>query len=122
MIVPFERSAESLALFKNAFEKRRLDYAIWGHVSDGNVHPNVIPRSMDDVTRGKDAILECGREIIKLGGSPLAEHGVGRNPIKQELLRQFVGEDGLAQMRTVKSVLDPLGKLAPGVIFSRATK
>jgi len=122
MIVPFERSAESLALFKNAFEKRRLDYAIWGHVSDGNVHPNVIPRSMDDVTRGKDAILECGRDIIKLGGSPLAEHGVGRNPIKQELLRQFVGDDGIAQMRTVKSVLDPLGKLAPGVIFSRTTK
>lgn len=122
MIVPFERSAESLALFKNAFEKRQLDYAIWGHVSDGNVHPNVIPRSMDDVTLGKDAILECGRDIIKLGGSPLAEHGVGRNPIKQELLRQFVGDDGIAQMRTVKSVLDPLGKLAPGVIFSRTTK
>ena len=77
---------------------------------------------MDDVTRGKDAILECGRDIIKLGGSPLAEHGVGRNPIKQELLRQFVGDDGIAQMRTVKSVLDPLGKLAPGVIFSRTTK
>ncbi|MFL2434397.1 MAG: FAD-binding oxidoreductase [Vicinamibacterales bacterium] len=122
MIVPFERSAESLALFKNAFEKRQLDYAIWGHVSDGNVHPNVIPQSMEDVTRGKDAILECGRDIIKMGGSPLAEHGVGRNPIKQELLRQFVGNDGIAQMRAVKSVLDPLGKLAPGVIFSKPTK
>ena len=122
MIVPFERAAESLAIFRNAFEKRQLDYAIWGHLSDGNVHPNVIPRSMEDVTRGKDAILECGHEIIQLGGSPLAEHGVGRNPIKQELLRQFVGDNGIAQMRAVKATLDPKGKLAPGVIFSRTAK
>ena len=122
MIVPFERSAESLAIFRNAFEKRQLDYAIWGHLSDGNVHPNVIPQSMEDVTRGKDAILECGREIIRLGGSPLAEHGVGRNPIKQELLRQLVGDKGIAQMKAVKSALDPTGKLAPGVIFSNTAK
>ena len=121
MIVPFERSSESLSVFKNAFEKRQLDYAIWGHISDGNVHPNVIPRSAEDVTRGKDAILECGREIIRLGGSPLAEHGVGRNPIKQELLRQFVGDNGIEQMKAIKSVLDPMGKLAPGVIFSEPT-
>ena len=120
--MPFERSAESLAIFRNAFEKRQLDYAIWGHLSDGNVHPNVIPRSMEDVTRGKDAILECGREIIRLGGSPLAEHGVGRNPIKQELLRQLVGDKGIAQMKVVKSALDPTGKLAPGAIFSNTTK
>jgi len=118
MIVPFERVAESLTIFRNAFERRQLDYAIWGHLSDGNVHPNVIPRSMKDVTHGKNAILECGPEIIKLGGSPLAEHGVGRNPIKQELLRQFVGDSGIAQMRAVKSALDPKKKLAPGVIFS----
>ena len=77
---------------------------------------------MEDVARGKDAILECGREIIRLGGSPLAEHGVGRNPIKQELLRQLVGDKGIAQMRAVKSALDPTGKLAPGVIFSNTTK
>ena len=43
MIVPFERFARSLDLFRTGFECRGLDYAIWGHVSDGNVHPNVIP-------------------------------------------------------------------------------
>ncbi|MCY3729897.1 MAG: hypothetical protein OXF98_01015, partial [Rhodospirillaceae bacterium] len=48
--------------------------AIWGHISDGNVHPNVIPATMEDVVRGKQAILECGREIVSLGGCPLAEH------------------------------------------------
>lgn len=118
MIVPFDRLADGLAVFRSAFGSRGLDYAIWGHISDGNVHPNVIPRSLDDVKHGKEAILECGREIVRLGGCPLAEHGVGRNPVKQELLRQLYGNEGIAEMRAVKTALDPAGKLAPGVVFS----
>ena len=117
MIVPFARFDESLALFHRAFGSRNLDYAVWGHISDGNVHPNVIPATMEDVVRGRQAILECGREIVRLGGCPLAEHGVGRNPVKQELLRQLYGAEGIAQMRAVKAALDPHGKLAPGVLF-----
>ncbi len=120
MIVPFARFDESLALFHRAFGSRNLDYAVWGHISDGNVHPNVIPATMEDVVRGREAILECGREIVRLDGCPLAEHGVGRNPVKQALLRQLYGAAGIAQMRAVKAALDPHGKLAPGVLFPAA--
>ncbi len=117
MIVPFTRFGESLAVFREAFESRGLDYAIWGHISDANVHPNVIPRSTEDVRRGRAAILECGRQIIELGGCPLAEHGVGRNRTKQALLRALHGDAGIAEMRAIKRVLDPAGKLAPGLLF-----
>ena len=117
MIVPFSRFADSLRLFRAAFESRGLDYAIWGHLSDANLHPNLIPRSAADVRLRKEAILECGREVIRLGGCPLAEHGVGRNPIKQTLLRLLHGDTGIAQMGAVKRALDPEGKLAPGVVF-----
>ena len=120
MIVPFARFDESLALFHRAFGARNLDYAVWGHISDGNVHPNVIPATMEDVVRGRQAILECGQEIVRLGGCPLAEHGVGRNPVKQALLRQLYGAEGIARMRTVKAALDPHGKLAPGILFPSA--
>ena len=119
MIVPFERFAEMNTLYRAGFERRGLDYAIWGHISDGNVHPNVIPRSYDDVLKGREAILEFGHEVARLGGCPLAEHGVGRNPVKQTLLRQLYGDDGIEQMRVVKTVLDPDWKLAPGVIFEQ---
>ena len=119
MIVPFSRFGEMMAAYRQGFESRGLDYAIWGHISDGNVHPNVIPRSYDDVERGREAILEFGRECARLGGCPLAEHGVGRSPIKQQLLRQLYGDEGIEQMRIVKRVLDPRWKLAPGVIFPR---
>jgi D-lactate dehydrogenase (cytochrome) len=105
--------------YRRGFESRGLDYAIWGHVSDGNVHPNVIPRSYEDVERGREAILEFGRDVARLGGCPLAEHGVGRNPVKQALLRQLYGDAGIEGMRAVKRALDPEWKLAPGVIFPR---
>jgi D-lactate dehydrogenase (cytochrome) len=118
MIVPFDRLGEMLAIYREGFERRRLDYAIWGHLSDGNVHPNVLPRSAADVDAGKEAILEFGREAARLGGCPLAEHGVGRNPVKQALLRQLYGDAGVADMRRVKRALDPQSKLARGVIFS----
>ena len=117
MIVPFPKLADCLRLFRGAFESRGLDHAVWGHLSDANLHPNVIPRSADDVRAGKEAILECGRGVIRLGGCPLAEHGVGRNPIKQQLLRLLHGDAGVEQMRAVKRALDPDDKLAPGVLF-----
>lgn len=119
MIVPFERFAEMNEIYRRGFESRGLDYAIWGHISDGNVHPNVIPRSYEDVERGHDAILEFGREVSRLGGCPLAEHGVGRNRVKQELLRHLYGDDGIDEMRAVKRALDPQWKLSGGVIFPR---
>jgi D-lactate dehydrogenase (cytochrome) len=116
-IVPFSRLAESIALYRSAFETRGLAYAIWGHVSDGNLHPNVIPQTLDDVHRGREAILEIARAVIAMGGAPLAEHGVGRSPLKQRLLRELYGDEGIRQMQAVKEALDPTGKLAPGVVL-----
>jgi D-lactate dehydrogenase (cytochrome) len=118
MIVPFERFGEMMRIYREEFGRRGLDFAVWGHISDGNVHPNVLPRSYADVERGKEAILFFGREATRLGGCPLAEHGVGRNPVKQALLRELYGDAGLDQMRAIKRALDPAWKLAPGVTFS----
>jgi D-lactate dehydrogenase (cytochrome) len=117
MIVPFDRFSALLDFYDREFARRGLDAAVWGHISDGNVHPNVIPRSWADVESGRAAILAFGREAIRLGGAPLAEHGVGRSRIKQELLRELYGESGIDDMRRVKQALDPKGKLARNVIF-----
>ena len=56
--------------------------------------------------------------MARLGGCPLAEHGVGRSPVKQALLRQLYGDEGVEEMRAVKRARDPDGKLAPGVVFA----
>lgn len=117
MIVPFERLAESIDLYRRLYEERGLDYAIWGHVSDGNLHPNVVPHDFEDVRRGREAILEMARQVVAMGGAPLAEHGVGRSALKQQLLRELYGDAGIEEMRAVKRAIDPGWKLAPGVLF-----
>ncbi len=117
MVVPFERFDEMLEMYREGYSARGLDYAIWGHISDGNVHPNVIPRSAAEMRSGREAILEFGKSVVELGGCPLAEHGVGRSPVKQELLRLLYGDAGMEEMRAVKAALDPGWKLSPGVLF-----
>jgi D-lactate dehydrogenase (cytochrome) len=117
MIVPFARLEESIAVYRRAFEAHSLDHAIWGHVSDGNLHPNVVPHALRDVEEGHDAILEMARAVMAMGGAPLAEHGVGRSPLKQRLLREMYGERGIEEMRAVKRALDPGWKLSSGVLF-----
>jgi D-lactate dehydrogenase (cytochrome) len=117
MIVPFDRFGDMMARYHDGYRRRGLDFAIWGHISDGNVHPNAIPRSYDELVAAKEAVIEFGREAVRLGGSPLAEHGVGRSAVKQALLRQLYGDDAIAEMRAIKQALDPGWKLAPGVLF-----
>jgi len=119
MIVPFEHLPAMLDRYREGFARRGLDHALWGHVSDGNIHANVIPRSVQDVRRGEEAILEFGEEVLRLGGCPMSEHGVGRSPVKQALLRRLYGDAGIAEMRAVKAALDPAWKLSPDVLFPR---
>jgi D-lactate dehydrogenase (cytochrome) len=57
------------------------------------------------------------RGVIEMGGAPLAEHGVGRNALKQSFLVEMYGERGIEEMRAVKRALDPQWKLASGVLF-----
>jgi D-lactate dehydrogenase (cytochrome) len=120
MIVPFNRLADSIAAYRRLLERRDLRYAIWGHASDGNLHPNVVPRAVRDVEEGRAAILEMGREVVAMGGAPLAEHGVGRSLLKQQLLRDLYGDHGIDEMRAVKRALDPGWKLSSGVLFPPA--
>ncbi|AFZ68037.1 FAD-binding oxidoreductase [Deinococcus peraridilitoris] len=117
MIVPFEHFAELMAIYRRGFEERGLDYAIYGHASDGNVHPNLLPRSGEDAESGRELLFLLAREVVRLGGSPLSEHGVGKSPVKQAMLRELFGEAGVTQMRAVKRALDPAWQLAAGNMF-----
>lgn len=117
MIVPVEHLGEMITLFRGEFSRLGLPHAIWGHISDGNLHPNALPATLEQQKSVRPPSWST-RIATAMGGSPLAEHGVGRNPTKQALLRQLLhGDAGVTQMQAVKAALDPSGKLAPGVIF-----
>jgi len=119
VIVPFDRFEESLTEYRRLAAVRGLDVAIWGHISDGNVHPNLLPRSAAELEAARDVLMEMGTVATRLAGCPMSEHGVGRNPIKQALLRGLYGDEGVRQMKRVKRALDPNSKFSPGVLFPR---
>jgi D-lactate dehydrogenase (cytochrome) len=117
LIVPFERLREMMRIYEEGFARRGLEYAVWGHLGDGNLHPNAMPRTKDEGRRAVEALLEFADEAVRRGGCPLSEHGVGRSPLKQRLLRRFLGANAVEQMRRIKRALDPQGRFAPGVLF-----
>ncbi len=117
LIVPFEAVPEMLAGYAAEFERRGLEFAIWGHLSDGNLHPNALARSAAEVASAERALLRFADLAIGLGGSPLSEHGVGRSTLKQAMLRRFLGDDAIERMRAIRAAFDPGGRLAPGVLL-----
>ncbi len=119
LIVPFHRLPAFIQAIEDEFGSRGLPYAIWGHLSDGNLHPNVIPADIGQVRSGEEALLALGDAAAALGGCPLSEHGVGRSGLKQEMLRRFLGDDAILEMQRVKNGLDPTWRFAPGTLFQR---
>jgi glycolate oxidase len=91
--------------------------ATFGHVGDGNLHPNFI-FDRDDAAaaelteRVRDEIF---REALALGGTVTAEHGIG--VARRAWLPIQRGEDAVAVMRSIKAALDPLGILNPGRVL-----
>ena len=69
--------------------------------------------------RARTAILAFGREVIRLGGSPLAEHGVGRNPVKQQLLRELYGRKGIERDAGGQARAGSGVEAGAGVLFPR---
>jgi FAD/FMN-containing dehydrogenase len=84
---------------------------VFGHVSEGNLHVNVLGAGdRDEVVT--DAVL---RLVARHSGSISSEHGVGRAKAAWLDLSRTQAE--IAMMRSVKKALDPEGILNPGVLF-----
>jgi len=95
----------------------------FGHVGDGNIHFNLTqPEGADRhvyLARWQEFNDIVHGVVRELTGSISAEHGVGRNPVKQQLLELLYGKKGVDEMRAIKAAIDPEWKLAPGVLFTK---
>ena len=119
LIVPFGKLPAFIQAIEDEFGGRSLRFAIWGHLSDGNLHPNVLPADAGQVRLGEEALLALARTAAEMGGCPLSEHGVGRSALKQEMMRRFLGDGAIREMQAVKNGLDPAWRFAPGTLFPR---
>ena len=94
-----------------------LEIPIFGHIGDGNLHPNILcdktnPEEMARVAGAARAIFEA---TVELGGTLSGEHGIGL--LKKQFMELDLGAETIAVMRKIKDALDPLGIMNPGKVF-----
>ena len=115
MAVPDARLEDVIALYHGGLDAAGLDYVMFGHIGNNHVHVNILPRRMADYERGKALYLEWARQVVAMGGTISAEHGVGK--LKTALLEVMYGAEGVGQMRAVKRLFDPDWLLNRGDLF-----
>lgn len=112
MSVPDEHLADVMALYRSTLAEAGLEAAAWGHIGNNHLHVNILPRTHEEFTRGKELFCRWAREVTAMGGAVSAEHGVGK--IKRDFLKIMYGEDAIAQMVRLKLAFDPAAQLGRG--------
>lgn len=96
-----------------------LEICYFGHLGDGNLHYNLMqpkaitPAITDEQKQEIEAYI--ADRVIAFGGSPVAEHGIGRKNIPA--LLAYKNPVALSVMKQIKQALDPDNIMNPYVFF-----
>jgi D-lactate dehydrogenase (cytochrome) len=115
MAVPDSELDRVLTMYRTGLAEKGLESVIFGHIGNNHVHVNILPRTLQEYNVGKDLYLQWAREVVSMGGTVSGEHGIGK--FKVALLLEMFGEKGIREMRDIKRVFDPDGKLNRGNLF-----
>ncbi len=114
MSVPEEHNREMMAYYDEVLKGYGLEYVIFGHMGNCHPHVEIILKDMEDLSKAKEAYSILAKRAFELGGSPSAEHGIGK--LKRDYIGMVYGEEGISQIRRVKSAFDPNNILNRGNI------
>lgn len=114
IVVPRSRIPQMVALTKQIAKQYDLTIAVFGHIGDGNLHPNIVcdrrdAEMMRRVEAASHAIFDAA---LELGGAISGEHGIGL--LKTDYLPRSVDPLALAMMRSIKQLIDPNNIMNPG--------
>lgn len=114
IVVPRSQIPQMVALTKQIAKQYDLTIAVFGHIGDGNLHPNIVcdrrdAEMMKRVEAASHAIFDAA---IELGGAISGEHGIGL--LKTDYLPRSVDPLALAMMRSIKQLIDPNNIMNPG--------
>jgi FAD/FMN-containing dehydrogenase len=115
--VPVERNREMLAFYRQRLAEELPDrYVIYGHIGDGHVHVNMLPKNSAEAQTASELLNEFARHAVLLAGTISAEHGIGKR--KAKLLPLQYTPEQIQVMKNVKNRLDPYWLLGRGTIFA----
>ncbi len=115
MAVPDEKFASFLKFYKEKLEASGLDYVIFGHIGDNHLHANLLPKTDEEAAKARHLYGRFIAQIIMLGGTISAEHGIGKH--KSKYLYVQYGERFLNEMAELKRAFDRQGILGRGNMF-----
>jgi FAD/FMN-containing dehydrogenase len=114
--VPYRRLRDAITRARGIAEEHGVEQAvIYGHAGNGHPHQNFLARSSDELRKIEDVVEHTLREVVAMGGTVAAEHGIGK--IKRKWLSLQMTPLQIAMMSAVKRELDPQGILSPGNIL-----
>ena len=116
MSVPDNQLESVMRMYHQGLEGAGLEYVIFGHIGNNHVHVNILPRSMEEYERGRALYLDWAEQVVSMGGSVSAEHGIGK--LKTPFLEIMFGREDILKMRSIKRLFDPAGRLNPGNLFA----
>ena len=114
--VPYRRLGEMVAIGRRLAAEAGVPRPVFfGHAGNGHPHANFIAPDPAAVERVEAVVAAMLREVVAMGGTVAAEHGIGK--IKRKWVGLQLSPRQLGVMRAVKRELDPLGLMAPGNIL-----
>ncbi|MBF0547916.1 MAG: FAD-binding oxidoreductase [Candidatus Riflebacteria bacterium] len=116
MAVPDSRLEEILNFYTSTLNKAGLEHCIFGHIGNNHLHVNIIPRNTEEYKRGREIYVFFAENVVKMGGSVSAEHGVGK--LKKNLLEIQFSKNALEEMKKIKRVFDDQMILGQGNLFA----
>ena len=114
--VPYPRLAEALHRARSIAADAGITSGIaYGHAGNGHPHQNFIAQDANELGRIEQVVEATLREVIAMGGTVAAEHGIGK--LKRRWLPMQATPAQLRLMHAIKREFDPLGLLAPGNVL-----
>lgn len=115
VVVPRGRLVELVDFCEQLQTETGIAIACFGHAGDGNIHVNLMVRSLDTPAEKAAAEVALDRlfqQIIRMGGAITGEHGIGL--AKQRWFADAISPGALTLHQRLKAALDPEGLLNPG--------
>ncbi|MEO7458224.1 MAG: FAD-binding oxidoreductase [Gemmatimonadaceae bacterium] len=114
--VPYRHLARAIAKARSLATEAGVAQAVtYGHAGNGHPHQNFIAQDAGELARIEKVVEATLREVIALGGTVAAEHGIGK--LKRKWLPLQMSPLQVRTMQSVKDELDPKGILAPGNVL-----
>ncbi len=116
LVVPMDKVPELLASIERACGKYQLEYSVYGHAGDGNMHCTLIGGTQKNWhERLHEAQKEIYADTKALGGTLSGEHGIGLK--RREYIKYFLDDAQIELIKRVKLAFDPQNILNPGKII-----